>query len=442
MSKGNMFQGMARGKVGDVVFSRLDGQQITRVRNRNPRNPRTNAQLYQRAVMATIMQAYSAGKAIFDHSFQGKSVGSGCQREFMSRNANILRSLLAADINGNVSLSDAKARCVAPGVTAPVGFAGMLVSDGSYPQNLFSVTSQGKGQATYVQWALPEIVANETCAAYATRNNILAGDIYTFVGYVVDGRETVYGNALAVDLQSAQFKADFFYIRLIVKSSFVNSTEAIDAKLWSDLFELEFESPYPVAQLMSQTIAAGVANIETLLGWDKETDFAWIGLIRSRKDVDYRSKTELLNGNALSGMLPGLKGKYILDAWQAGATKVGNSSLILEGAGSTSSLTLTGAYLRPSVSVPANKIVVDASGKCIKGQGGGSGILVYNPSTGQTTFENPATYANDVTAYGQTTIDVYATADDIWLFEISGTLYRMDSQKGTVKPEITSNYPL
>lgn len=333
MSKGNMFQGMARGKVGDVVFSRLDGQQITRVRNRNPRNPRTNAQLYQRAVMATIMQAYSAGKAIFDHSFQGKTTGSGCQREYMSRNARILRNLLAEDINSSATLENAKARCVAPGVNSPVGFAGMLVADGSYQQQLFSVASQGQGSAAYVQWSMPAIVANETCAAYATRNNILAGDIYTYVGYVVDGRETVYGNALAGDMQAAQFKTSFFFIRLIVKSTFVNSTDAIDAKLWSDLFELEYESPNPVAQLMSQTIAAGVANIATLLGGDNETDFAWIGLIRSRKDVDYRSKTELLNGNALSGQMPGLKGNYILDAWQAGATKVGDSALILEGGG-------------------------------------------------------------------------------------------------------------
>ena len=333
MSKGNMFQGMARGKVGDVVFSRLDGQQITRVRNRNPRNPRTNAQLYQRAVMATIMQAYSAGKAIFDHSFQGKTTGSGCQREYMSRNASILRNLLAADINGNLTLTEAKARCVAPGVKSPVGFAGMLVADGTYQQQLFSVASVGQGSNAYIQWSLPAIVAKEKCAEYATRNNILAGDIYTFVGYAAAGRETVYGDALAANMQSAQFKTDFFFIRLIVKSAFVESTDAIDAKLWSDLFELEFESPYPVAQLMSQTIAAGVANIATLIGGDSETDFAWIGLIRSRKDVDYRSNTVLLNGNNLSGQMPGLKGHYILDAWQTGATKVGDSSLILEGGG-------------------------------------------------------------------------------------------------------------
>ena len=60
---------MGRGKLGDIVLTRIDGQQIARPRNRQPKNPRTNKQLYQRAVMATVMQAYSAGIKIFDHSF-------------------------------------------------------------------------------------------------------------------------------------------------------------------------------------------------------------------------------------------------------------------------------------------------------------------------------------------------------------------------------------
>jgi hypothetical protein len=94
MAKGNLFQGMARGAVGDVVFSRLNGQQVSRVRNRQPANPQTNAQLYQRAIMATVMQAYSFGKKIFDHSFEGKKKGSECQNAFLSLNSLKLRSAI------------------------------------------------------------------------------------------------------------------------------------------------------------------------------------------------------------------------------------------------------------------------------------------------------------------------------------------------------------
>ena len=49
MAKGNLFLGMGRGSVGDVTFYRADGQQLSRARNRKPRNPKTNAQLIQRA---------------------------------------------------------------------------------------------------------------------------------------------------------------------------------------------------------------------------------------------------------------------------------------------------------------------------------------------------------------------------------------------------------
>jgi hypothetical protein len=52
MAKDNLFLGTARGSVGDIVFSRLDGQQVARVRNRAPRNPQSPAQMVQRIIMS------------------------------------------------------------------------------------------------------------------------------------------------------------------------------------------------------------------------------------------------------------------------------------------------------------------------------------------------------------------------------------------------------
>lgn len=51
MSKGNMFLGYARGKVGSLVFARRKGEQITRAHNAHPANPKTPAQIYQRMKM-------------------------------------------------------------------------------------------------------------------------------------------------------------------------------------------------------------------------------------------------------------------------------------------------------------------------------------------------------------------------------------------------------
>lgn len=95
MSKGNLFLGMARGKVGDVVFSRSEGQQVARARNRSPRNPQSVAQMVQRIVLNTCSKAYSMMQPIVDHSFEGLTVGPENQRRFMKANIAAFRDKLA-----------------------------------------------------------------------------------------------------------------------------------------------------------------------------------------------------------------------------------------------------------------------------------------------------------------------------------------------------------
>lgn len=91
MSKGNLFLGQGRGKVGDVVFYRLAGEQVTRARNRSPKNPQTPMQLAQRVIMNTVSKAYSLFQPLADHSFQGLTEGSENQRQFIKDNTDLLR---------------------------------------------------------------------------------------------------------------------------------------------------------------------------------------------------------------------------------------------------------------------------------------------------------------------------------------------------------------
>lgn len=91
MSKGNMFLGLARGSVGDVTFYRRNAQQITRVRVRNVKNPKSPAQMGQRAINHTAVQAYSVLKGICDHSYQGVSYGANSYSKFLSLNMDMLR---------------------------------------------------------------------------------------------------------------------------------------------------------------------------------------------------------------------------------------------------------------------------------------------------------------------------------------------------------------
>ena len=95
MAKDNLFLGTARGSVGDIVFSRLDGQQVARVRNRAPRNPQSPAQMVQRIIMSSVGKAYSFMQAICNHSFEGFETGQLSQRKFMEVNVGILRDKVA-----------------------------------------------------------------------------------------------------------------------------------------------------------------------------------------------------------------------------------------------------------------------------------------------------------------------------------------------------------
>ena len=95
MAKDNLFLGTARGSVGDIVFSRLDGQQVARVRNRAPRNPQSPAQMVQRIIMSTVGKAYSLMQEITNHSFEGFEQSQGSQRKFMEVNVSLLRDVCA-----------------------------------------------------------------------------------------------------------------------------------------------------------------------------------------------------------------------------------------------------------------------------------------------------------------------------------------------------------
>lgn len=323
MAKGNMFLGMARGKVGDVVFYRADGQQLSRVRNRNPRNPRSEAQLYQRAIMATIVQAYTAGKAIFDHSFQGFSVGAQNQREFLKRNAKLLREAIAADINNSTTPDQQIGRVVAPKSSTPVPFS-YVISSGSYEQNLFSQQEGGIKLAPRLE--------GETVAAYAERNNLIPGDIYTIVGFIPK-RQTAFTSNTYDDMLANQQYCDFMFVRLTVKSD-LTSTEPLME--YGQLFTIESSGVgvKPAADIAETTV---VSSIYTVIVNEAENylpgQVGAFGVIRSRKDMDLRSNTTLsvLYGNRAQSNLYGIASYYLLDAWQSGTQSIGDSDLILEG---------------------------------------------------------------------------------------------------------------
>lgn len=321
MAKGNLFQGQARGVIGDVVFTRQNGQQVSRVRNRVPRNPKTNAQLYQRAIMATIMQAYAAGKAIFDHSFQGRQVGSANQQRFMSINTKKLRAAVSADIAYGLTGDACDGRIIGPGVLYPVPWK-YQVSEGSLTQNIMGNT----GYLLHI-----DEVQGETIAQYAQRMNIQPDDIFTVVGFNCASGSTpsdvVYYAPGAGDEFGFQTLCDFLFARLRVKSSIFSDTTVISNQVkWDQMFEYDLESNY-TPDLHSRAITDSILQGNEL---PHEGELLTAGVIRSRDNQDLRS-TCVLEWSWPQAKDYGLTSDYLLTAWAAGATKVGDSDLILEG---------------------------------------------------------------------------------------------------------------
>lgn len=328
MAKGNLFQGMARGKVGDVVFSRANGEQISRVRNRHPKNPRSNAQLFQRAIIATIVQAYAAGKEIFDHSFQGYAVGAQNQRKFISENAKILREAIAADINTPITTNEQTGRVIAPSVAQPVPF-GYVVSKGSYTQELFV---DGDGAGTF---RIPVAQENEKVKDYVTRLGLVEGDIYTFVAFLPRKKEA-YTSAVYDDVLASQKYCDFAYVRMTVKSG-LSATEDVLTK-YGQIFDIEQPGKVLIPANAIADLAVGspisITALLPQLGSVNFTKTGASGVIRSRKDADLRSDCTLSvkYGETAEDMF-GIASDYLLDAWRAGTSSIGNSDLILEGGG-------------------------------------------------------------------------------------------------------------
>lgn len=91
-----MLLGHARGKVGSVVFSRLNGKQITRALAEQVKNPRTDGQNAQRAIFATVTTFAASVRDVVDHSFQSLKEGQESVNRFISVNTKKLREAYLA----------------------------------------------------------------------------------------------------------------------------------------------------------------------------------------------------------------------------------------------------------------------------------------------------------------------------------------------------------
>ena len=127
MAQSANYFGLRRGSTKSHTYSVVEGKQITKDRVEGGKNPRTLAQMSQRCLLSTCGAAYSAMKCICNHSFEDKTSGMQCMREFMS--ANLKEIKLSKELGYDFfGFNNYKQSGLVPG--------SYIISDGSLPNAL------------------------------------------------------------------------------------------------------------------------------------------------------------------------------------------------------------------------------------------------------------------------------------------------------------------
>lgn len=347
MAKSKSFFGLRRGSTKSHTYSILNGQQITKDRVQTVANPKTQKQQFQRAIMATVMAAYSEMKEIEDHAFQGKKKGSENQREFMSRNLVAMRNAFLQYQDNNTAVANQKYFAVGP-KTPTVLPAEWIISHGTLEEQRFLTYEDGNHRLN-----TPNIVSySQESGGYTSTVGELADDLgvipgmqITFVCVNATNGPRIYEVDSADYAGYHDFK--FRYCRLAFKNfdrSKVVNTVTADLGLLFEAFLPEVidtsrSTPSLVEALLesvsltpgttyiyydAEVLLAGAAFDETLTGG--------IGIITSMVDQDLRSTSKMeVRSTANRAQAIGLAWNWVPLAWQNQGANLGESELYLEG---------------------------------------------------------------------------------------------------------------
>lgn len=206
--------GMARGKVGDVVLTRLAGEQVARARNRAPKNPKTTKQMAQRAALATCVEFYTRGvKNLFKFAFESKSAKESDYNAFVRANIGIIPVQSHKSLVENNSV-----------------FGPIIMSQGSLIEPVFVFDEDHVNGAIAVA-PLPEdgpdLTIGQLSKAIADRNGLQDGDIITLVAISANSDALV--DSLNVAIEEGELQKEKAVQKWIVKQftlDFASTAEA------------------------------------------------------------------------------------------------------------------------------------------------------------------------------------------------------------------------
>ena len=212
MAKSKSFFGLRTGSTKSLTFQVLRGEQITKDRVYRVSNPRSEAQMAQRALIPIVAAARTQLKGLVDHSFEGIAYGEASLREFSRLN---LRAG-ALDVTS-----------YSPNGVSNAGFANLQVSNGSlngdFRNSTVSETSTlftTLGQ--YPKLAFPAATDGSSAEpifkyleTFGKTNNVpllKAGTQLTFLTVYEAGKAKVNSGSGVLDVSLSAFRIDRFMI--------------------------------------------------------------------------------------------------------------------------------------------------------------------------------------------------------------------------------------
>lgn len=279
-----MFQGQARGSVGDVVFSRVKGQQVARMRNRVPANPRTEKQMRQRSQFISAVLFYSRGtKNQFKFAFEGKKQTESDFNAFMRLNA----------MNGIVVTPEQKNNEMFPMIGKWVLSKGSL---GEIEGNLAEVGNKNVAVGQIMFNANPTTIG-ELSAAIAKQGLYKDGDIVTACaigGGTLDGGLAYAG------------KKYWLIQQFILDSNSTVSLASLNIRansnaLYFDNLAIPTGVPAGFGFIISRNSPNGLMVSTSTLKLTAETDAAW----NKMRTEAYRKNVAAVWGAASDSILQG-----------------------------------------------------------------------------------------------------------------------------------------
>lgn len=101
MAKGNFWTRSVKGRLGDMVFYKSNGEQMTRSYNGNPANPRTDKQLLQRIKWVNTCNAYAFLRPFIADTFIKRPQDQNNFNAFVSANVGLNHATMKADAERN-----------------------------------------------------------------------------------------------------------------------------------------------------------------------------------------------------------------------------------------------------------------------------------------------------------------------------------------------------